>query len=140
MNHRLLELLYRSFDEDFSDAEHEELSRALAASADLRTEKVRITTMRQLVKEDGAGSFRPFFSARVMHRIKTQKTQVEDFFSSLVWSFRLIVLVGAVAVVLLVAHNSLQSKSLTLDSILGMPQLSLEETWEFDLLAEEETK
>lgn len=140
MNHRLLELLYRSFDEDLSDAEHEELSQALAVSADLRTEKVRITTMRRLVKEDAAGSFQPFFSARVMHRIKAKKTQVEDFFSSLVWSFRLIALVGALAALLLVAHNSLQSKSLTLDSILGMPQLSLAETWEFDLLAEEETK
>lgn len=140
MNGRLLELLYRSFDDTLSDDEREELSQALAASADLRNEQMRIKAMRKVVGQQAAASFKPFFSSRVMRRIKTQKTQFEEFVSSLMWSFRLIGLVGGLAVVLLIAHNSFQGKSLTLDAILGLPQLSLDETWNFDLFAEEETK
>ncbi|MFQ5752288.1 MAG: hypothetical protein ACE5HI_09850 [bacterium] len=132
MNERILDLLYRSFDEELSKAEQSELKKALAASPELQKEKVRIAELRQAIAINAERSFRPFFAARVMQRLKTDAPKEEDFFASLVWAFQRIALVGAIAILLLIANNILINNNRSLDSILAIPQLSVADVWQLD--------
>lgn len=135
MTDRMLELLYRAFDAELSEQEQVELENALASSPDLLEEKKRVMEMRQLIGEQSAQTFKPFFAARVMRRIRETH---DDFLISLMWAFKRIAVAGAVATVLLIANNIFIEKNQSLDAILGMPQLTLEDTYQLDLLVEEE--
>jgi len=75
MNDRARDLLYRSLDEALSAAEREELASALAASAELRTEKQQLETMRASVAAATAESFALGFADRVMRRVKGPETR-----------------------------------------------------------------
>ncbi len=132
MNERLLELLYRSFDDELTKEEQRELVEALSFWPELREEKKRITEMRQMIASEAVRSFKPFFSNRVMRRLKEKTTTGEDFFESLLWAFRRIALAGALALLLLIANNVLTERSASLNSLLRMPQLSLEDVWQLD--------
>ena len=136
MDHKLLDLLYRSFDDQLTPEEQSQLEDALANSTTLQKEKERIAAMRKTVSESAVESFEPFFAERVMRQIHTEKG--EDFFASLLWAFRRIALAGAIAAILLLANNLSRGDDISLDSVLLMPQLTLEETWELDDLAEAE--
>jgi hypothetical protein len=138
MNKRLKELLYRSFEQELSNAELSELEKGLSSSTELAEEKKRIAAMRHMLEATKARSFKPFFSSKVINRIKAAEQEREGFLGSLVWSFRLVTIVGAVTIVLLFAYNALDQKSLSLDSLLAMPQIELQETWELDILTFEE--
>ena len=139
MNNKILELLYRSFDAMLSKEEKTLLSQALSSSPELREEKKRIEQTRRIVSEDAERSFRPFFSARVMQQINKERLTQDDFFESLVWIFRRIALAGGLAVILLFANNLLSERKLSLDSLMGMPQITLEDSFELDnLIVEEE--
>ena len=120
--------------------EQAELDKALAASPELQEEKKRLSEMRQMISESAERKFKPFFSARVMRRIEASQRQQEDFFGSLVWAFRFFAMVGAVAIVLFFALNSKLAEELSIDSILGLPQLSIEDTWQLENLTEEENQ
>ncbi len=135
-----LDLLYRSFDHELSGKEQKILQDALAASSELAAEKARIEAVRNMVAQAPGQKFKPFFSARVMRGIAEMENRGEDFLANLVASFRLIFVAGAAAVVMLVAANAFSGKSLSLDSLLGLPQASLEETWELGDFVLEETK
>lgn len=132
MNHKILELLYRSFDAMLSKEEETLLSQALSSSAELREEKKIIEATRRVVSEEAERSFKPFFSARVMWRINTESLTQDDFFDSLVWIFRRIALAGGLAVFLLFANSLLSERHLSLDSLMGMPQITLEDSYELD--------
>ncbi len=137
MNDEMLNLLIRSFDENLSEVERTRLNKALAGSAELREEKKRFSEMRQTIDESAERKFKPFFSARVMRRIEESQSEQEDLFGSLVWAFRVFAMVGATAIVLFFALNSKLAQDLSIDSILGLPQLSIEDTWQLENLTEE---
>ncbi|MFQ5650207.1 MAG: hypothetical protein ACE5IY_09730 [bacterium] len=136
MNERTLLLLYRSVDEELSRTEQEELLNALASSPELREEQKRLHQMRRLVQSQAVRSFKPFFSARVVHHIQAASQEVEDFWAALVWSFRLVAVSAGTLLVMLLANNLLEAKSLSIDSILALPQPTLEQTWALDTLEE----
>ncbi len=139
MNNKVLELLYRSFDAMLSKEEETLLSQALSSSPELREEKKRIEKTRRIVAEDAERSFKPFFSTRVTQKINTESLTHDDFFESLVWIFRRIALAGGLAVILLFANSLLSERDLSLDSLMGMPQITLEDSFELDnLIVEEE--
>lgn len=142
MDQKILELLYRSFDDRLTAEELQRFEKALANSPELRDEKVRIATMRKAVSQSAAQSFKPFFAERVMQRLTAEMEQksetMEDFFNSLLWSFRRVALPGAIAVLLLFANNLLRADDLSLDSLLAMPQLTIEDTWAINDLIEGE--
>ncbi len=138
MNEMLLDLLYRSFDEELSKEEQIMLDKALASSLELNKEKDRIAEMRKAIAENAERSFKPFFSARVMQRIKADETEQDDFFTSLVWTFRRFAIIGAITIILLLANSILVDKSISIDTALAMPQLTLEDTWQLDIMLEEE--
>lgn len=132
MDPKVLELLYRSFDGQLTPAEEQRLEEALRHSQSLREEKEKIAAMRQAISGSAAQSFQPFFAEKVMQRIqaerKPQTEAGEDFFGSLAWSFRRIALAGAIAVLLLLAGNVIQKGDISLNSVLAMPQLTIEDT------------
>jgi len=139
MNNKILELLYRSFDAMLSQEEKTLLSQALSSSPELREEKKRIEETRRIVSEDAERTFKPFFSTRVMRKINTESLTQDDFFESLVWIFRRIALAGGLSVILLFANSLLSERDLSLDSLMGMPQITLEDSFELDnLIVEEE--
>ena len=139
MSEEMVNLLIRSFDENLSEGERAKLNQALTESAKLRDEKKRLSEMRLLVSETAERKFKPFFSTRVLRRINESQTEQEDFFGSLVWAFRVFAMVGATAIVLFFALNSKLATDLSIDSILGLPQLSIEDTWRLENPTEEDT-
>lgn len=140
MDQEILELLYRSFDDELTEADQERLMHALEASEELRKEKAEISAMRGTVAKSNAASFDAGFADRVMQQIQPQKAAQtingDDFFGSLQWAFRRIAIAGAVAAGLLLAANLYQAQEMSLDSALAMPELSLEDTWVLSDLAE----
>jgi hypothetical protein len=138
MNEKAQNLLYRSFDSGLTAAERQELEYALSESQALRDEKKQILEMRELIKESAEHSFQPFFSVRVLNRLRSEKGFGTDFFASLAWSFRTVAVVAGIIIVLLFAHNSFVRDGVSIDSLLGIPKLQLEDTWQVEIIPAED--
>ena len=136
MNHHLKTLLYRSFDEKLSPEEQHQLASALNNFAELRIEKQQIEALRETLTGEPKPQFAPFFAERVMQRIhaERQSAREDDFFMSLIWTFRRVAIAGVIAVALLITTNILYKQDLSLDSILAVPQVTLENALELDEL------
>lgn len=137
MNEKMLELLYRSFDDELTEAERDELHAALTASPELQEEKKRLAELRKMVGETAESTFKPFFSARVMRQVKELQRGPEEWVRALVWGFKRVVIAGALTAVLLVAVNVASGGRLSFDSLLALPQLEITDTWQLDDLSEE---
>jgi len=137
MNDKLLQLLIRSFDAKLSQEEQDLLHQALTSSPELLREKKRIINMRKRLLNSGEHKFKPFFSARVMQKIKPSQSPEEEFANSLTWAFRMFATAGAVAIILLFSINSKLGKETSLNSIFNIPTITLENTWQLDNLLEE---
>jgi len=147
IDERILELLYRSFDDDLSGAELAELEAALAVSEDLRKEKEEIASMRKTVSASGAKGFGYMFAERVMKRIEAERagsaepagTSVEvkegapTLFESLLRAFRPVAIAGVAAVLALMVYNIVDNRDLSFSAALGVPEITLEEELESPL-------
>ncbi len=138
MNDKQLQLLILSFDAKLSQKEQDLLHQALKSSPELRTEQKRIIKMRKRLAESGENKFKPFFSARVMQKIKSSQSQEEEFANSLTWAFRMFATIGAVTIILLFSINSKLGKEMSLNSIFNIPTITFENTWQLDDLLKEE--
>jgi len=133
MNDRILELLYRSFDEDLAGDEQRELREALARSEALRREKGRIEAMRNMVSAGGVDTFKPFFAERVMRRLREMKAgrngvwTLQDWLSRL---FRRVALAGAAVAAGLVIFNLLQADGISVAAAFGISEVPIEEILE----------
>jgi hypothetical protein len=122
MEERILDLLYRSLDEDLGQEERAELDAALAGSADLRRERDELLAMRGKVATSAAESFGPFFAERVMRNIAEEREgQAEGarFFESLQYAFRRVALVAAAVVAFLLIYNMNQGGSVSVAAAFG---------------------
>ena len=137
MNERIVHLLNRSFDDQLTEQEQSALTKALSQSSELREEKRRIEDVRKAVAENAERSFKPFFAARVMRRIEGQEQSSEDFVGALAWAFRRFALGGTIAILLLIAQNLILQGNRSLDAMLDLPQLTLEDTLQLDDFVEE---
>ena len=133
MNDRAFELLYRSFDGALTPGEESELREALAASADLRMEEKQLRAMRAAVASGAVRAFKPFFPARVMSRLQAQVDPVEEFVRGLMAAFKPVAGVAAVALICILVISIATRGSISLDTILGVPEPTLEETWQLSL-------
>jgi hypothetical protein len=140
MNKKILDLLYRSFDKELSSAERKHLNEMLQKSKKLRSEQQNIKLMRDSITSSAEQSFSPTFSDQVMARLRMKKQKqtngVEDFLDSLLWAFKRIALVGSLVTLLLIGFSTIQKGKLSLDSLLALPQVNLEETLELTVLTE----
>lgn len=141
MNKKILKLLYKSFDADLSEKEKSLLENALNTSELLREEKLKIEKMRKTVSDSVEKSFSPFFAERVMQKIEEPKSNLNDtideYFNSLVLSFRRVALAGSVVVLVLLINNFITGGGISLDTALSLQQVSIEDVWSInDLLSE----
>jgi hypothetical protein len=138
---RILELLYRSFDDDLSGAELAELEAALAVSEDLIKQKKQIASMRKEVSASGAAGFGYMFAERVMRRIEAERSGsagverriAPTLFDSLLRAFRPVAIAGVAAVLALMVYNIVDNKDLSFSAALGVPEATLEEALESPL-------
>lgn len=138
MKDPLLDLLYRSFDTELSDEEQRRLDAALGASPELRHEKKQLAQIRELFATEGGSSFKPFFAARVLNRLRTQQERRGDFLDSLRWSFRLVGAVAALVLVILLANNAISGGGFSPGTLLSLPQPTLQEALEINYLPAED--
>lgn len=133
MNDRILELLYRSFDEDLTAEEGRELREALAASEALRREKDRIEAMRKMVSASGPDTFRPFFAERVMRKLTEVRASRNGMWTLQEWLsrlFRRVAIVGAAVAAGLVVLNLVQADGVSLAAAFGISEVPIEEILE----------
>lgn len=127
MNQRILALLYRSFEEQLSPTEQQELDCALVDSAALRAERDRINQLRTLISTRGQRSFRPFFAEKVLRKIREQRRSAENFANSLVEVFRPITIAVATVLIFLLGYNFFLSEDKSLASAIAEPEIKLEQ-------------
>ncbi|MBC8402170.1 MAG: hypothetical protein H8E14_11840 [Candidatus Marinimicrobia bacterium] len=129
MKNKWLVLLRRSFDDNLSQPDQEILKRVLAESAELRSEKRRLTDLRNLIITSSSESFRPFFIERVMDAVAGRglaRTPVNGWRSVLGEVFRPVAIAAALTIVGLLILGLSTSGNLSLEGLLGLPEYSLE--------------
>lgn len=133
MKESFQDLLLRSFDSNLSVEETERLEEALKNSEPLQREKEHLIQIRQMAASESV-RFRPFFAERVMHRILSEKSRLEeDFSSSLQALFRPMMIAAVVLILAMVSFNALK-KHVFISTALSSNDISLEEA--FDPTAE----
>jgi hypothetical protein len=132
MDEKILKLLYRSLDASLTDAEQAELQQALTQSDELRAEKKRIVALRKQLQRGAVRTFRPFFAERIVSRLeraKRQNLRQYDFFDSMVYVFRRVLVAAAVIVILLVSYNIIENNGLSMNKLLGFQEVTPEDVW-----------
>lgn len=132
---RITELLYRSFDDELSSVEHEQLKQALRDSSELRGELEQIINMRARLAESAPDSFGPLFAQRVLNRLNSTVTKHngEAFSELFLQMFRPVAIAGAAAVILLLFINLYTGDSFSLQAALGISESDAYSLWETPL-------
>lgn len=133
MNKKILELLYRSFDDLLNSEEKELLKKELRHSKELRKEKKRLDAIRIAVSASAEKSFKPFFTERVMQRItssREKESQQEMFFESLCSVFRPVALAATIILIALLSYNVIKSDRISLASAFAVSEATLEEAFD----------
>ena len=136
MNEKILELLYRSFDDRLTEEERERLDEAIDASGELRAEKERLAAVREAISSTTVSSFGPFFAERVMNRIRDASepdVTMEPFFESLYRFFKPLTAVAAAAVITIMTLNLRESGDLSLSAAFVTHRESVESLLETPL-------
>ena len=129
MKKKWLDLLRRSFDDHLSRPDQETLERILAESAELRSEKRRLTDLRNLIASSSSESFRPFFIERIMDAVVGRglaRTPVNGWRSALGEVFRPVAIAATLTIVGLLILGLSTTGNLSLEGLLGIPEYSLE--------------
>jgi len=135
-NKKILELLYRSFDDNLKEKEQKQLAEALENSKELRKEKELIAAQRQFISDSAAQSFKPFFADRVMNRIKRiseKKNTLETFYDTFKAVFQRFAIAGAVIMLALIIYNLGIGDSLSVEEIFYASDFTFEEILQLPL-------
>lgn len=127
----LLELLYRSLDSELTSEENEKLQEGLRHNPDLEQERQTVIRMRSTLKTQSQKGFAPGFADRVLTRLQNEQNEQpaeDNLFSSVMWSFRRVALIGAASILFLAFNNFMQAKEVSVDSLFALPTVSLENT------------
>ena len=136
MDKKTLKLLYRSLDEELNREEKENLEKAIKESAELRIEKERLLAQRQAIAESRGLFFKPFFTERVMDRIKAldqKKNGFESFYDTLLLMFRRFAILGAAILLLLLIYNLQVGDILPSEEIMFASDFTFEEILDLPL-------
>jgi hypothetical protein len=129
MDKKILELLYKSCDEELNEKDKRKLKEALAQSEELRREKDRILAQRRAIADSQKPSFKPDFRERVMRRIESmgeKKNGFETFYEALLAMFRGFALAGAALLIILLLINLHTGDALSTDDIFYASDIVLE--------------
>lgn len=106
MKKKLIQLLYRSFDENLSAKKKKQLETALAQSTDLKREKEQITVIRTAITSNAEKSFKPFFAEKVMKQVRYSRQPKQlSFFDSLVYIFKPVAIASVVLIIIMFSYN-----------------------------------
>jgi hypothetical protein len=135
LDEKILELLYRSFDDDLSQKERDCLKKALEDSEELRLERAKIIEQRQAISGSAAPSFKPYFVEKVMQRIDSlsDKNGLEKFYETFKVMFRRFAIAGAVILIALVIYNLRIGENISSEEIFYASDVTIEEILELPL-------
>jgi len=134
--------LLRLMDGTLTAFEEEAVRREMASSPELRGEYERLSTMRDIlrvsVEEDARNALQPFFTERLLRKLKpTGSTMESDFLASLSALFRPVIAAGLVIIVALLAYNvmtvSYEADQSATEVALGLPPVTLATAYDLDL-------
>jgi anti-sigma factor RsiW len=122
-------LLQRALDGVLTAEEEQRFALLSEESPELRLELERARQLRAMIKESREVSFGPFFSSRVMSRIRSSETE-DSFAQALTWLFRRVAVAAIVLIVALTAYNISSQRALgnhrsPLEAALGLPPVTV---------------
>ncbi|MFC1569697.1 hypothetical protein ACFL4L_05645 [bacterium] len=125
-------LLLKSFDAGLTVDEQKQLDAALGESEALRLEQEQLIVIRQALWTFSTPGFRPFFSERIIAKIKASKEQVdfEPFFESLKLAFRPLAISALVLIIGMMSFNAIQNNESFISSLLPSEETSLEQAFD----------
>ena len=123
-------LFLRSLDSEVGEAEGKKLAQQMEHDNKLQLESGKYIKIREMLQRNETDSFGPFFAERVIHQIKIMKQEIDY---QIFFFFKKYQLVVAGVVVALLILNIFQSDQLTLKSILGFEDETVEDIITTDL-------
>ena len=87
--------------------------------------------MRNAFSASGQKSFKPFFEERLLAKLSEKPESAngfELFLDSFTVSFKRIALSAVIIIILLISLNLSSSDKISLESVLGIPEVTVEET------------
>lgn len=135
MDKKMIDLLYRSFEQALSEVEQRELDDALARSPELRQERELLQALFGAAGSERRVRFAPFFDSRVMARIAAAKGAAGaagevSFFDSLLYAFQRVAVIGALAALAIIIYNLGTGDTISLAQAFRLPELSLSEVFD----------
>ena len=118
------ELLLGLLEQELSAEEEMLLSKRLEQEPELREQLRRLKLLAQTLEETAADSFSPFFSDRLLQRMRGnhENNPAEVFYEKLSWLFLRIAGVCVLLIILFGALNISESESMSIiDGAFGMP-------------------
>ena len=131
MNEELQLLLLQSLDGRMHEESTRRLEDVLATSNEARSELERLKRLRAAIKESTPSEFRPFFANRVLQNLAAVE---EEFAQWLRAFFRKAAIAGAVLIVIIMGYNLLQEGTFDLSSALAIPQPTLTQVLDTQIL------
>ncbi|MGH1365580.1 MAG: hypothetical protein ACRBF0_18605 [Calditrichia bacterium] len=126
MKDKRRELLYRSFNEDLTQRDADELNEALEQSEELRNEQRDFLETREQLQNALPSTFAPGFANRVVQRLQNERSAEDELFSGLLTSFRRAALIAGLTMIGLLSYTALDGE-LSLYSLLGLQDASYEQ-------------
>lgn len=122
------ELLLRYRDGDLSEAEMDGVVERLRSDPGLRGQWERLQSLAEALEDGAARSFEPFFSTRVMARVRAEaKTPADAMYDGLKWIFARVATAGVVVLLGIGAYSAIEGghAASVVDSMLGLPEATL---------------
>jgi hypothetical protein len=132
MDEKILKLLYHSFDTLLTPEEQKILDQAVSQSEELKQEMEKIILIRKKVKANSVKTFKPFFADRVMQRIDRIKNRnYNDLLGeSLFRIFKPVMIAAVLLILIITSYNMTSTKQLSLEGILAVPEVTLEQAFD----------
>jgi negative regulator of sigma E activity len=129
MNEDYREMMLRALDGGLDEEQQRAFTRALADDVELAAQWQNLQQLRQGLSQSRATAFKPFFSARVMQRIRAQEQ--ESLADGLMWIFKPLIPVVAVAAMVLALSNwnereILEADASVLEAVFSVAPITLE--------------
>ena len=130
MSRKIKNLLYKSFEKSLSERDQRLLNEALAASEDLRGEKVLIETLREKARQTAVTGFSAGFTDRVMEHVLENHHQEEMLFESLISFFRPVAFAALLLLVGLIFYNISETNQYSIEGAYAISDISVEEAFD----------
>ncbi|MFA6540461.1 MAG: hypothetical protein WCT99_02575 [Bacteroidota bacterium] len=117
MNTSITTLLYRSFDAALSLEEQSSLNKALVSTAELSEEHRQIRKLRTMLQELSAQTFSEHFIVELLQCLSENIIGKQEYWKSLQWAFRRVVVIGTLLMVLLSTYNVYVTQSISFDAL-----------------------